>query len=139
MDQIYPDEGLIDVLKSVANGKDGGGLTWALFLNDITPTLDSLKADFTLAATGWTDSGATIDATAFTLGAVDTHIGTIQAANIFFTNATGVSQDAYGYIVYDGDDKIVAAARFDDAPRVITNGAQTFVVPVLGDYSGLPA
>lgn len=139
MDQIYPDEGLLDVLKSVANGIDGGGLTWSLYLNNKTPTLDSVAADFTLAATGWTDSGSNLDAGDFIASNVTTHVGSIQAPNILFTNMTGVDQDVYGYVILDGDGNLVAAARFDDAPRVIANGDSTYVIPVLGDYSAAPA
>ena len=44
------------------------------------------------------------------------NIGTIQAGPVSFSNATGMDQDIYGYVVYDfTTSHLIAAARFDGA------------------------
>lgn len=133
MYQIYPDQGLTQMLKVVVeNG--GNGLTWALFTNDEDVDEDSLFADFNLADVTW--GRITLHAADFILSQVVAHVGTIQANPNVYTNTELVAVSVYGYLVYDGiTQRIFAAARFDDGPRVIAPGGQTTIQAILGDYS----
>lgn len=133
MVQIYPDEGLITALLRIVEN-DGNGLTWALYSNDLDPSPASVFTDFTLIADLW--ARTQLLASDFTLTQVISHVATIQAAAIDFTNSEGVSRTAYGYFIYDQvDEKVIAAARFDDAPVTILPGGTKTVAAIIGGYS----
>jgi hypothetical protein len=131
--QIYPDEGLIPILKAIV-GNGSAGLTWALYSNNITPDYDSEFADFIVPAGGWAER--ILHVADFTFEQVALHVGTLQAPSITFTNNTGSSKSVYGYIVYDQvAQKIRAAARFDSAPIAIANTGTIKVQALIGDSS----
>lgn len=131
--QLYPDEGLVYLLKLIANN-GGAGLTWALFDNDVTPTLDSLLADFHLASATWAQ--VVLDDSAFVLEQVLMHNGSIQAAAHTFTNTTGLTQTVYGYLVFEAATHIIIKVERDpSAPVVIPAGSKYIVTPSFGDYS----
>lgn len=135
MDQLYPDEGLIYMLEKIADA-EGSGLYWRLYENNVTPTLATTVADLTLSSTSW--GRIQVDVSSFTLEQVTSHVGTIQAPNITFTNSTGSSKTVYGYALLNpAEDMLIGVARFDDAPRVIPNGSTTSVTPIIGDKSDL--
>jgi hypothetical protein len=139
MDQIYPDEGLVYAILQVLLGDAAAGMQWDLFTNDVTPTLNTVLSDLTLATTGWTNSGNLLTPSDFTLQQVTAHIGSAQAPNIAFTNMTGVDQNVYGFCVHNTafPKKLFAVARFDSAPIVVHDGDSIPVIPIIGDYSGL--
>jgi len=133
MKQLYPDGGLVEIARAIA-GPTGHGNYWRLFTNNYTPSLTSILADLTLAADTWAE--AQLDQDAFILEQVAVHVGSIQAANIVFTNTTGGTISVYGYaILNEAKTKLLAIARFDDAPRAILNGGTCQVVPIYGDLS----
>jgi len=131
--QVYPDEGLVLLLKLVVNNK-GEGLTWALFESNTQVTLASELADFTLADVSW--GQVVLDDTDFTLSQVLLNNGAIQAPTESFLNGTGSSKSIYGYVVFDQvTQKLVAASRDADAPTIVPDGSTYDVVPQIGDYS----
>ena len=133
MHQVYPDEGLIYTLRQIV-GLGDTHLGWQLFTNDIMPNRSTVLADVELADDSW----AKVERTSadFTLAQVFTHIATIQAPNIVYTNDSGDPVDVYGYVILsDAGDKLVGIARFDDAPRTIADGGPCIVVPLIGDFS----
>lgn len=133
MYQVYPDQGLVAMLKTIVENA-GDGLTWALFTNDEDVDEESVLADFDLADVAW--GQVNLVAADFILTQVVAHVGSIQADPIVYTNAELVSVDVYGYVVFDPVLQIlIAASRFDSAPRVLSPGGQTSVQPILGDYS----
>jgi len=133
MVQIYPDEGLITALLRIVEN-DGNGLTWALFSNDYTPGPESEYGDFTMIADLW--ARTILLASDFTLTQVISHVATIQAAAIVFTNSEAVSRTAYGYFIFDHvDEKVIAAARFDEGATVIAAGGSKTVAAIIGGYS----
>lgn len=136
MAQIYPDEALLPILRAIV-AQAAAGLTWALYQNDIDPQRDSVLADFDIAAS-WGQLNLTD--TDFATGFVFQHIGVIQAASHRFENNTGVSQTIYGYVAFDPlTNKLIAVARFTDAPVVLDDGEYRSVAPLLGDFSQQPA
>jgi hypothetical protein len=133
MVQIYPDEGLVPILLAIV-ANNGSGLTWALFSNNVTPTLDSVLADFTVPSGGWAER--ILDDTDFVFQQVALHVGTIQAPSIVYTNSTGSPKNVYGYIIFDQiGQKLRGAARFDIAPTTIINGGTQKVQAIIGDNS----
>lgn len=133
MNQIYPDQGLLEWLEYMADG-GGGGLYWRLFESNTTPSLDTVLADLTLSSTSW--GRAQRDFADFTLTQVAAHVGSIQAPNIVFTNTTGSTKTVYGYCVHDiAETKLLGIARFDAAPLSVLNNGTVVVTPILGDYS----
>jgi hypothetical protein len=133
MPQIYPDEGLIQSLLSVADN-GGTGLKWALFTNDITPDLASELTDFDLADVAW--GQVTLKAIDFTQSLVNLNVGTIQAAAVVFTNSGGTDVDVYGYLAFDPiRNCVVLCNRYDDAPRTVVAGGTLSLVPMMGDSS----
>lgn len=130
MQLVYPDDGLLHQLKLIANN-NGNGLLWQLYQNDIDPQLDSVLADFTLADATW--GQALVILADYSFLAVTLNIGTIQAGPVSFSNATGMDQDIYGYVVYDfTTSHLIAAARFDGAPLTVVDGQGFNLVPTLG-------
>lgn len=136
MNQIYPDEGLLYQLGRIVNGS-GAGLFWQLYESNTTPSLNSVKADFTLSAAWGKVQKAPAD---FTLTQVSAHIGSYQATNITFTNNTGSSKTIYGYLILDPTSAfIIGAARLDAAPVTVVNGGTIVITPIIGDSSALSA
>jgi hypothetical protein len=134
MDQIYPDDGLLYLLRQMLGT---GGWNYDLFVNNYTPTLDDVIGDYTLAA--WSGyAQINVPTASFTFSQVAAHLGSLQAPNIVFTNGTGSPVSVYGYVIRDSTNTyIVASARFDGAPIVIPAGGNQLVTPILGDFSGL--
>jgi hypothetical protein len=134
MDQIYPDNGLVFLLKQMVGGS---GVVFDLFVNNVTPSLNDTPATYTIAS--WTGyASLPISPSAWTFSQVVAHLGFLQADNIFWTNSSGSPQDVYGYLIWDSTKTfILAAARFDGAPITIPNGGIQMVTPIIGDFSGL--
>ena len=131
--QIYPDEGLVLLLKLIVANR-GVGLTWALFESNTIPTLESELGDFALASATW--GQVVLDDTAFTLEQVLLNNGAIQAPKHAFTNTTGITQTVYGYVVFDSVTQVlIAVSRDASAPIAVSAGGHYDVVPSIGDYS----
>jgi hypothetical protein len=133
MNQIYPDEGLVDQLKLIT------GVTYqvCLFVNNITPDRSTVLSSLTEASySGYTRS--TVNSSDWTSSGVVGHVGYIAAPPVAIANASGTDQSAYGYFITDPTHtRILAIARFDSAPRTVHNGDSFIVTPVWGDFSGL--
>lgn len=133
MNQIYPDQGVSEILlRAVA-----GGLQYHLYRNDFLPTLDSALTDFVEAA--W--SGYVpilVPDGSWALGVVVSHVAQITAPDIHFPNTSGSDQVVYGYFITDAAGvKLVGCARFDNAPITIPNAGSLPVHCLLANYSGL--
>lgn len=130
--QVYPDEGLILMLRRIANNKDNG-LLWALFTNDVDPDPANERSDFTIAG-DW--GQRTLDDDDFVLEQVVAHVGTIQGNTIFLTNDTGGNVTVYGFIVVEPtSNTLLMVNRFVDGPITVPNGGEVPMTPVLGNYS----
>lgn len=131
MDQIYPDEGLIEQLEKIL----ADGVEYFLFTNNVTPGKGTVLADLTPA--GWTGSTAiTLDTSDFATTGVTSHAGVALGAPISWTNGSGGDQTCYGYGVRNiAGTKLWAAARFDSAPITKADGESFTVVPIWGDSS----
>lgn len=131
MHQIFPDEGLVEILMRIV----APDLHYHLFNNNITVDRSTTLANLTEAAWG---GYALVDVVAanWTTSAVVGHNGSLIAAPIGFNNTSGSAQDAYGYYVTNAADSIlVAAANFDSPPVSIPDGGTQPVTPVMGDFS----
>ncbi len=133
MNQIYPDVGLIPILRRIVTPS----VVYHLFVNDVTPDRDSVLGDFTeMTASGYAE--IVVDEADFTLDGVTAHIGSLLAAPIAFENTSGGALDAYGYFATNAaGDELLACARFDSAPVNKEDGESWLVTPIVGDFSGL--
>lgn len=133
MHQIYPDQGLVDLLTRMATAS----LQYHLYTNAATINRDTVLADLTeMAITGY--AAVTVAAASFTLSGVASHIGSLLAAPISFNNASGSPADAYGYYVTAaGGTHLLAVAQFDSAPVTKADGESWLVTPIIGDFSEL--
>ncbi len=133
MHLIYPDEGLLTWLKKGTSEN----LKYRLFSNNITPDRDTILSGVTQASfTGYPSGGITVAPGDFTLEATVGHVGNLLAAPIAFLSAHGAPYDCYGYYVVDaGATKLLAIARFDDAPVSKDDGESWIVVPTVSDLS----
>lgn len=133
MDQIFPDAGLLYILRSVV----GSGLVYDLYLNDYVPVLSSQLADFQRA--NWSGyNSITVAAAAWTIASVAADVGKFSAPPIGFNNPSGSPVTFYGFYVKDSTNTILlSAARFDLAPITLPPGGIYPVLPILGTYSGL--
>ena len=127
---VFADESLLDILNAIADGS-GAGLFWKLFENNVTPDSDSVVADFTFATAAWGE--IQVPLASFTLQQVAAHQASIQAPDITFTNGDAIAVTLFGYVVTNAaKTKVIAAARFDDAPITLAVGSPFAVTPVLG-------
>lgn len=133
MNLIFPDPGLVWMLRRVI----GEGLHYHLFSNDIEPKLtDTLAMYHECDYSGY--APVPVPAAAWSISAVQEHVGGLQANIIVFFNSSPVNATAYGYFVTDQSNlQLVCAARFDEAPVVAEPLTSFKVTPVLGSYSGL--
>lgn len=131
MNQIYPNEGLVEQLTRILSQ----GIRVKLFKNDIDPDKATVVGDLTEA--DWTGyASVDMDDTDFTLTGISGDAGYALAAPITFANGSGSAKSAYGYYVTTQDDAtLLAAARFDSAPITKADGEQWVVTPVWGDSS----
>jgi hypothetical protein len=132
MNQIYPDEGLPDLLEKLT----ADDLVFHLFTNDIEVNRDVLLEDFveettfdyeaiTVPGGGWTGTG------------VAAHVATAVADTIAFT-PDGGDWDVYGYYVTDvAGETVLFAARFDGAPIAVPDGDPLLISPTIADFSKL--
>lgn len=135
MDVIFPDVGLPYILRQTVGTK----LVYHLFANDHTPGLADTLASYTDPV--WSGY-APIDVplAAWILSSMTGHVGGLQALDIVFTNTSPSDWPVFGYYVTDaGGSFLVAAARFDIAPKMVLSGSFVQVTPQLGTYSGLTA
>lgn len=132
MDQIYPDVGLVLMLKKIATPN----VIIGLFRNNLVPTLATVLADFTPASwSGYADQ--VVPVADYTLSGVVAHVGGIQALPISFLDAAG-GMDIYGYyVIADDGVTLIATARFDGAPVVSSPTVPILVTPILGGFSAL--
>jgi len=133
MNQIYPDVGLIPLLRRIVTPD----LVYHLYVNNFTPDRDTELADLTeMSASGYSE--ITVDDSDFTLEGVAAHVGSLLASPIAFVNASGGALDAYGYFVTNAaGTELLACARFDSAPVNKADGESWLVTPIVGDFSGL--
>jgi len=137
-------EALLAVLDSFI-GQDGFLSTIIhLFQNDVTPTADSLPADFDEATyTGYAAANVLILGLSYDDGAGQALIE--LAAHAFQPTGTAISNVIYGYWLEGGPDgpavgKLYAAARLDE-PRTLASGNDILVVQsrfALGFPIGIP-
>ena len=133
MIQIYPDQGLVFQLIRILNDTPA----WRLFQSDTTPTRDTVLADLD-ECTFEGYHAITLEPDDFTIQGIAGHTGYAIAAPIAFENTGTSPAHAYGYFVTNNDnDKLLAVARFDDAPIEKAPGEFFVIVPVWGDASSL--
>ena len=127
---VYPDVGLVRILRMVANG----GLTYAVFSNDVFPASDSELNFFDL------DEFDTVEVSEsdFDTEGITSGTGFIRAPIINVAPLGGVSREAYGYVITDSvSGELIACARFNDSPRTIAPTETCPVVPILFNFSQL--
>jgi hypothetical protein len=131
MNQIYPDQGLVELLTRLVTPS----VHYHLFTNNIIPDLSTTLGALVEAA--WAGYAVvTVLPGAFTIGTVTAHVGTIIAAPISFFNTSGGDVTPYGYYVTDaGNTKLYAITLFSGAPITIPDGGSQQVVPIFGDFS----
>lgn len=133
MNQIYPDAGLIPILRRIVTPS----VVYHLYTNNVTPDRDTVLGDLTeMTAAGYVE--ITVDDSDFSLDGVAAHVGSLLAAPIAFENTSGGALDAYGYFATNAaGDELLAVARFDAAPVNKADGEAWLVTPIVGDFSGL--
>lgn len=133
MDVIFPDVGLVQILLNAV----GDGLTYHLFDNDVSPSLEDTLATYHQA--NWSGyAPQTVVQSDFFISEVVAHLGGIEAGPLNFLNTSPANVTVYGYYVTDvTTGTLVAAARFDLAPITIPVGGGYAITPQLGDFSGL--
>jgi len=134
MQQVYPDEGLEQLLDwMLANT-----IKLHLYVNDLTPTKDTVLADLTEAA--WTGYAVEdILTTDWSVKGVSAHNGYALSDPKAFDNGSGADQDAYGYYYTDSaETMLLAIVRFDSAPITKADGETWTVFPTWGDFSQYP-
>jgi len=133
MDQLYPDSGLTYILLAVIQN----GFTWHLFTNDFLPQLDDTLDNYTEAA--WSGYAPQfVEGSTFVADPVSGHVGAVEAPPLAWVNSSPRTQSVCGYFVTDSSGTVlIAAARFDDAPRVVPQGSGFTLAPVIANYSGL--
>ena len=126
MNQIHPNASLVPLLQlQVASD-----VKIKLYTNDLTPGVGTVLGDFTEQGSGTGYAAITVAAADFSLTGVSGNIGTVQASPVTFT-ASGGAWTVYGYYVTNtGNDKLLAAARFDGAPITVPDGGTRVVVPI---------
>lgn len=134
MIQIYPDEGLVKLLKRMATSS----LDYRLFTNNVTITRSTGIAGITeLTTFGY--ALITVVLGDFTTTGVTAHVGSLIAAPISWTPAGG-SWTLYGYYVTANDTgELLYAGNFDSAPITVPNGTPLLLTPRIGDFSQLGA
>lgn len=136
MDQIYPDNGLLELLKSGARSIGGTGRYWAIFVNNVTPGLGDTIATYTQA--GAVSTGPLlVPYTSFTITSVAAHLGAIQAPPLTFTNTSAGALTAYGYFVMDDTQTFLTAVARFDIPKPYGNGVSIPVTPIWATLSQL--
>lgn len=89
------------------------GAKCKLFVNDITPSVDNVLADFTEASfTGYAEQAITWDDAYIDGGG----LVTLPGDNNFFLCTAGDGELIYGYYVVGAGGEFLGAARLDDAP-----------------------
>lgn len=132
MIQIYPDAGLVALLKRIVKFDT---TTWRLFDNPVTVTADTVLSDLTEASFG---GYAQVDlaGTAFTTFGVIDHVGFLMAPPVTFNNTSASDADVYGYYVTGPNPgEFFAVANFDVQPLTILAGKSLTVIANLGDFS----
>jgi len=134
MKTIYPDAGLIRLLRCIP--RDPAGVALHIFANDITPTADSLLADFVLMDALFPPQ--MLFDTDFTVEQIIAHVAAILTDAREFENLSGVAQDYYGYVLTDvAGTELLQATRVDRAPRTVPYNEKISIIAVLGGYSGV--
>jgi predicted ATP-grasp superfamily ATP-dependent carboligase len=133
MDQIYPNEGLIQLLQAGITPK----VTVHLYTTNTPPSPASTLGGFTEA--GWAGYVAVdVLVAAFTFSSVVGNVASLQAPNVLFSNGSGSPVTAYGFYVTNSAGTLVLwAAQFDGAPITIPASGTYQVTPIIGNYSGL--
>lgn len=133
MQTIFPDDGLVQALKGVADNQ-GNGWVYAVYTNDLTPDMDSVFADFSIPADAWAKH--TVVLADWILEQVVLHVGTIQGEPLVFTNPAISDIDLFGFLAYDPISHVVLLAeRFEEAPITLASGQSVDVPLQIGDAS----
>src|SRR5437868_194692 len=131
MQQVYPDEGLVELITRML----ASSLHLHLFVNDLTPSFTTVLLDMTEATFGGYSVASLLIADWAVMG-VSAHNGYALAAPKSFLNSSGIDQAAYGYYFTDvSDSMLIAATRFDSAPVTKHDGESFLVFPTWGDFS----
>lgn len=99
-----------------------------LYVNNVTPTTASVFADFT--APSYTGNGAQAIAAAAAGSIVVDTITITTEQFTFAVTGTGGSEVAYGFYVYDGSNRLIAAGRFPTGPFNMQTIGDTIKVTV---------
>jgi hypothetical protein len=129
--QIYPDDGLLEVIFQIA----GLNLSMRLFTNNIIPSKFDTVASYTEAAwAGYVRQN--VNAGNFTISGVSGHAGYAYGPPIIFNNTSGGPVTSYGYFCVDqATNKLMFCARWDVGALVTPDGTTIGVIPILGDFS----
>lgn len=120
-DTIFmPMEGLIKAL-TVKRDNLLNACTLRLYKNDYTPVSGSTLASFTQANfTGYADQAVTDFGVVYDNGANEAETDT--GVHTFSCTGTAVSNDIYGWVLFDAANKVIAAARFSAPVPITMNG-----------------
>jgi hypothetical protein len=121
---LVPDEGEVRLLTYALKSTCPATYKLKLYKTDVTPAEADTIASYTVCdATGYGDATIT-NADDWTV-ATDTGTTTATCAEKTFTFTA--ASNIYGYYVVDetGDDKVLWAEKFSDAPHVIPAGGGT--------------
>lgn len=131
MNSVFADEGLIAILQKIVVVD----LTLHIFTNNITPTVNSVYADFTEASySGY--AAFTLTHTDWVSLGVSGHIGALAYPTLTTFNSSGGSEDIYGYYVTDVADTFVFwAGLFDSSPVTVLPADSYSFIPTIGDFS----
>jgi hypothetical protein len=138
VDQIYVTEGLQLTLRRLAGAETtaASGNTWHVFGNDVTPDRDTRLIDLTLIDDDFIP--VALDESDLPLYSFAGVQATILGPSFDLING-GISQSVYGYAIVAPDGAtLIAAARFDDAPRTVAPADPVSIVPTFSDQSELP-
>ncbi len=131
MHQIYPDEGLIQLLQRLVTAS----VRYHLFVNNVTIDRGTVHGVMTEQGGGSGYVAVDVVAGAWTASGITSHIGSLVAPPISFT-PVGASWTLYGYFVTDsGLSDILWAANFDGAPITVPDGTPLLITPIVGDFS----
>lgn len=127
MAAVLPNEGKLYLAAYQHNNKAQGDWVLRTFSNNLTPTVSSVKADFTESTyTGY--AAKTLTGASWSEATVSDKARSSYAEQSW--NATS-SENVYGWYITDPTNTVVLIAQRDDsAPRAVVNGDTVKVTPV---------
>jgi hypothetical protein len=130
MQQVYPDQGLVEWLTRMANGNIQVGL----YTNALS--IDRTVVFASLSEAAWTGySRVILNSGSWTISEVS-HLGIAIGTPAAFNNGSGSPVTAYGYFFLDNTGALLlAVAQFDAAPITIAAADSYVLIPSMGDLS----